>query len=209
MSQLAAVPTAIYSRFNRVALDAGPAVDVGGGVVGIPSTGHGFATGENVVFNGTTNYDSTFAVLDSSTANQINITSAYTAEIFTTAMYAEHQFYNAIGGRLRHVKAKQKDPYPYCVFWLVTDTNEFNFSDQNIILQYQFDLHDQNNSSASISTIQGYLEDLYDDCDLIISGWRALAMVRDFTIPRHDILEDAPVVGYSSQFTIEIERLKT
>ena len=208
MSDLTAVSTAIWNRFDRVTLDAGPAVDVGGGVVGIPSTGHGFASGEVVVFSGTTNYDDTYTVLASTTANQINITETFTAETFTTSDYAEHQFYNSIGGRLREVKAKQQETFPFCVFWMVTDTNDLNFSDQNVTLQYQFDILTRGNNARPAGLIQGYLNNLFGDCTLTISGWRHLSMTRDFTIPIHDLIEVPAVMGFSTQFIIEIERLK-
>lgn len=65
------------------AIDNGSdAVNVGGGVVGIPVTSHGFQAGETVTIAGTVNYNGTYTVLPSSTANQVNITKAYVAETF-------------------------------------------------------------------------------------------------------------------------------
>lgn len=58
------------------------AVDVGGGVVGIPVTGHGFDVGEAVTIAATVNYNGSYTVLSSSTANQVNITATYSAETF-------------------------------------------------------------------------------------------------------------------------------
>lgn len=62
--------------------DAAAMVDVGGGVVGIPATAHGFKTGANLNLQGFTDagYLGEFLVLASSTADQINITATYAAE---------------------------------------------------------------------------------------------------------------------------------
>jgi hypothetical protein len=70
---------------DHVLITAGAAVNVGGGVVGIPLTGQTFATGESIVIAGTVNYNATYTVLASSGANQVDITAAYVAEVFTGA----------------------------------------------------------------------------------------------------------------------------
>lgn len=68
---------------STTTLDAGPAVDNGGGLVGIPSTGHGFTGGQIVRIIGTTNYDGENLTLDGSTsANELVITATYVAETF-------------------------------------------------------------------------------------------------------------------------------
>lgn len=58
------------------------AVNVGGGVVGIPCTAHGFQAGETVTIANTVNYNGDEVVLSTSTTNQVNITATYNAETF-------------------------------------------------------------------------------------------------------------------------------
>jgi len=65
-----------------VLINNAAAVNVGGGVVGIPVTGQTFVTGDSITISGTVNYNAVYTVLVSSTANQVNITAAYAAEIF-------------------------------------------------------------------------------------------------------------------------------
>jgi hypothetical protein len=68
---------------NEVTKDlSGPAVNVGGGVVGIPCTAHSFTAGWTVEVAGTTNYDGSYLVQDTSTVNQIHILATYMAETF-------------------------------------------------------------------------------------------------------------------------------
>lgn len=64
-------------------LDAGPAVNDGGGLVSIPIAGHNFVAGQSVTLAGTTNYDGTH-ILQSGTvaATSIQITATYIAEGF-------------------------------------------------------------------------------------------------------------------------------
>lgn len=64
-------------------IDNAAAVDKGGGLVGIPVTGQLFATDEVLTIVGTTNYDTTSAVVDAtSSANEVVITATYQAETF-------------------------------------------------------------------------------------------------------------------------------
>jgi len=71
----------LYNTIVSDTLDAAAAVDKGGGLVGIPVTGHAFREGHEVTISGTTNYDGTFRV-ESVTKNEIVITDTYNAETF-------------------------------------------------------------------------------------------------------------------------------
>lgn len=67
------------------------AVDKGGGLVGIPCTGHGCYTGDNVTIANTVNYNGTFTLHSTTSANELVITSAYAVETFgadDTATYS-------------------------------------------------------------------------------------------------------------------------
>lgn len=74
-------PTSVQDAAKAINNGAA-AVNVGGGVVGIPVTAHGFQAGESVTIANTVNYDGTYTVLAGSTANQVNIAKTYTAETF-------------------------------------------------------------------------------------------------------------------------------
>lgn len=65
-------------------IDNAAAVNVGGGIVGIPVTGHAFVVGQYVALGGTTNYDGFYRV-EAVSANQVNITAVYVAEAFAGA----------------------------------------------------------------------------------------------------------------------------
>jgi hypothetical protein len=203
------VSTAIYNRFNHhKALSASAAVNVGTGVVGIPCASHGFATGEYVVIDGTANYDGTYAVLASSTTNQINITATYAAETFAITDYASSRLYDAVSGRLRHVQAKQADTFPYIVFGPVSAPCDWNFNEEFRAVRYAFAIYDQDSSGSTAGAIQQYLEEWFNNCSLSISGWRFLSMVMASVVPQNDLSEVPPVMGVVSDWIIEIERDK-
>lgn len=70
---------------HRVSMDAAPATDEGGGLVGLPATAHGFATGRKITLAGTVNYDGVHTVDAASTADKIVFAAAFNAEAFTGA----------------------------------------------------------------------------------------------------------------------------
>jgi len=65
-------------------LNAAVAVDKTGGLSGLPSTAHGFVTGDVVTVIGTDNYDGSHVVHEDTGANEIVITATYAAETFST-----------------------------------------------------------------------------------------------------------------------------
>jgi len=61
-------------------LDSGSVADKGGGLVGLPCTGHTFADNETIFIDGTTNYDGRYTVDPASSTNEIVIQATYVAE---------------------------------------------------------------------------------------------------------------------------------
>jgi uncharacterized phage protein gp47/JayE len=78
-------PAMALPVIQRAALDAAPVTDEGGGLVGLPATGHGFAAGTRIVVSGSVNYDGIHTVDPASSADSIVVTAAYLAETLTGA----------------------------------------------------------------------------------------------------------------------------
>ena len=116
--------------------------------------------------------------------------------------------YTAIGGRMYLIKAPQAATFPYVVYELITAVDDLGFSDENELFQIQFDIWTQNNSASSAGTILGHLKSLYDDCELTVSGWRFLSMIREFVVPNNDISQAPPIMGYSVQYEIQLEKVR-
>ena len=73
---------AIRALPYNILINAAPAVDKGGGKVGIPLTAQKFLAGEGTRILGTVNYDGLSTVDASSSVNEVVITHAYIAETF-------------------------------------------------------------------------------------------------------------------------------
>lgn len=81
-------------------LNAAVAVDKTGGLSGLPSTAHGYVTGDVVTIIGTTNYDGSYSVHSTTSANEIVVTAVYAAETFSgseQAFIKDYEYYNADG----------------------------------------------------------------------------------------------------------------
>ncbi len=63
-------------------IDNAVAVDKGGGLVGIPVTGHAFTVGREVTITGTANYDGSYELI-SQTTDEVVITASYVGETFS------------------------------------------------------------------------------------------------------------------------------
>lgn len=79
----------VWGKINRINIsghnpDAAAAVDNGDGTVNITITGHSFDDGQEVVIDGTTNYDGTHTMTKVD-ANTIKITATYGAETFDSS----------------------------------------------------------------------------------------------------------------------------
>lgn len=121
--------------------------------------------------------------------------------------------YTAIGGRMYPVKAPQGTEFPYVVYDQITSEDELDFNAQNEIFTMQFDVFTQSDDPFSAGTIMGNLKTVYDNCDLTVTGWRSLYMVREFVVPNNDLKEDSPdsipIMGYSIQYEIQLEKVRS
>lgn len=86
--------TVIYRRFDSIRLDGSAATDIGGGVVGVPVTGHPYSTDDIIVITGTDNYDGTYDVLATSTTDVVHITATYVAETFDGVDDSIYRFFD-------------------------------------------------------------------------------------------------------------------
>lgn len=87
--------------------NGGAARDVGGGIVGLPYAGHPFAVGDVIRITGTTNYDGQHTLGAGTTANELQITDTYGAEIFDgTEVVVEYISLTNSSGRMTQDSSK-------------------------------------------------------------------------------------------------------
>jgi Phage major capsid protein, P2 family len=80
ISEIVAGSSKIFVGNLREVGLAGAAVNVGGGVVGLPSVNHGVLPGAQITVTGTTNYNAVYLVQPSTTAGEIHVLAAFVAE---------------------------------------------------------------------------------------------------------------------------------
>jgi hypothetical protein len=80
ISEIVAGSSKIFVGNVREVGLAGAAVNVGGGVVGLPSVNHGVLPGAQITVTGTTNYNAVYLVQPGTTPNEIHVLAAFTAE---------------------------------------------------------------------------------------------------------------------------------
>jgi len=115
-------------------------------------------------------------------------------------------FYNDISGRLRPNKAEQGDPFPYCVYFSVSDIDELDFTDEREDFTIQFNIFSQNNSALEAGNLLESLKTMFDDCTLTVTGWRHLNFQRNLTYPNNDFDQVPPIQGYSVEYDVLLER---
>ena len=92
----------------------------------------------------------------------------------TTAIFAKcaigTSLYTAIGGRIYKGRAPARAAYPYVVYLIVSNSPEKTFSEnfENTIIQ--FSLFSSASGSTEVEDMYTYLNALYDECALTVTG---------------------------------------
>lgn len=99
----------------------------------------------------------------------------------TTGIYGKasgSDFLNAVSGRFFKGRAPQNTDYPYCVYNIVSTSPEKTYNEvfENTIVS--FSIFSEASGSTEIEDIYTYLNALYDECTLTITGWTLIWMKR-------------------------------
>jgi len=118
-------------------------------------------------------------------------------------------FYNDVSGRMYLNHAPQEASFPYCVYFSVSDIDELDFGEEREDFLLQFSIFSQNNSAYEAGTLLESLKTMFDDCSLTVTGWRHLQFQRGSVYPNNDFDQVPPVVGYSVDYDVLIEKTRT
>jgi len=88
-------------------------------------------------------------------------------------------FYADINGRMYFTQASQKAIFPYCVYSLISDMYEYQFTEEFSNIKIQFSIFDNAESSVNIEKYFEDLKTLYDWCTLSVSGYTSVYMRRE------------------------------
>jgi len=118
-------------------------------------------------------------------------------------------FYNDVSGRMYLNKAEQESEFPYCVYFLVSDIDELDFSDEREDLTIQFNIFSQNNSAVEAGNLLESLKTMFDNCNLNVAGWDHLEFKRDMIHPNNDFTQIPPIQGYSIDYEVLMEKRRS
>lgn len=100
-------------------------------------------------------------------------------------------------------QAPQERAMPYAVYQLISNVPEYTFTSIHEEILIQFNLFSDSTTDEQVSDMYSDLKALYDDCDLTITGYRHVRMVRDLAILTK---EDEETWKYTVQYRVLIEK---
>lgn len=100
-------------------------------------------------------------------------------------------FLNDIGARLFCDYAPEGVDYPHVVFFIVTANPEYTFSGAIEDVTVQFSIFSTSESAVEIAKIAKDLKAVYDDCELNVTGYTRIWMIRKGTVTTVENM-DAP-----------------
>ena len=108
-------------------------------------------------------------------------------------------------GRMHFAEAPQGQTYPYGVFHEISNVPSWTFDAdmENYLIQFNL-FDDASSGSARINTAFTSLTDLYDWCDLSVSGYSHIYMKREFSNLTRE--SEDKIWNYVIQYRIETEK---
>jgi hypothetical protein len=92
---------------------------------------------------------------------------------------ARNSFYTDMGGRMYFMRAVQDAVFPYCVYRMVSNMYEYQFSEDFENITLQFSIFSIDESAVNVEKYFTDLKTLYDWCTLSITGYTHVYMRRE------------------------------
>jgi len=131
---------------------------------------------------------------------------------FTKALYTKagsSAFMTSIGNRLFENEAPDGAAFPYCVYQIVSDVKEWEFTERFRDILVQFSIFSTASGSTEIKDIYTNLIALYDECSFSITSNTLVWMWRNnLTTMRDEVTTPIGTLGvwhYSVDFDAYIE----
>ena len=130
----------------------------------------------------------------------------YRAVMVHFGLTPDSGFYDDIGGRLYLNHAPQEATFPYCVFFMVSDDTDPDFTDEHEEITLQFNIFSQENSALEAGNLLESLKTMFDYCHLNVLGWSHLDFRRESVNPNNDFTQVPPIHGYSVMYDVLLEK---
>ena len=97
-----------------------------------------------------------------------------------------------------------KDIYPYCIFFPVSDVTEYTFTEvaDNVVIQ--FSIYDNSDGAASIMDAGDILKSVYDFASLTVTGYNHICMMQEFS----DLYKEDGFWHYVITYRLEIQKAR-
>jgi hypothetical protein len=118
-------------------------------------------------------------------------------------------FYSDVSGRMYHNVAPQESVFPYCVYFSVDDVDDLDFTDEHEEFTIQFNIFSQNNSAREAGNLLESLKNMFDNCNLNVTGWSHLQFQRDMVTPNNDFNQVPPIQGYGVTYDVLLEKQRS
>jgi len=99
-------------------------------------------------------------------------------------------------------KAIQTAVMPYIVYHKISGRPDYTFTEDMENVLIQFNIYDNNSSSATINDIYTKLTALYDYCSLTVTGWNSIYMKRELD----NLTRENDIWNYFIQYRLEIQK---
>lgn len=118
-----------------------------------------------------------------------------------------NDFNTAVSGQMFPHKVDQEDAtFPYAAYYLITDYNDYNFSDDYEDFMVQFSIYSDNNSPSEVLTIFEYLKTLFDDAEPTVTGYTVLEFKRTMMRLTNGLEGDTYQIDVDYEIKLERER---
>ena len=99
-------------------------------------------------------------------------------------------------------KAPQGTEYPYIVYHRISGRPDWTFTEDMENTLLQFNIYDNNSSSATVNDIFEKFKAVYDWCTLDVTGWNSIYMKRELD----ELTRENDIWRYLVQYRIEIQK---
>lgn len=114
--------------------------------------------------------------------------------------------YDDLGGRLRHLRGRQGETFPFATYAIIGYGPDYYFDQERIEeITVQFNIYANESSAANIDGYKNNLLTLFDECALNVTGFTFLRCERSWAYPLRD--EANNVHEWVVQYRITLEKV--
>lgn len=112
----------------------------------------------------------------------------------------------ALSGNLYPHEAPQQTDFPYGVYYKISGTPDFTFTEDFEDMQIQISVFSDDRSPVEINNLFGYLKALFDDAGITVTGYDVVRFQRMDDVLLRD--EEMGTWAYHVTYEVTLEKLR-